>query len=132
MWYKQTIRKDYSFTSLAKAHLWPTQPSAKHIQCPPKHIQCPHPKTARPFYLKSLQFNSQHRLFYSSQTQNLSFSLWYCICLVLIWWRLYWTIGYGWRQNQEAKLNIVGGDLPGSNQQDLDPTIDYITSVIVS
>ena len=30
------------------------------------------------------------------------------------------TIGYGWRQNQEAKLKIVGGDLPGSNQQDLD------------
>ena len=41
------------------------------------------------------------------------------------------TIGYGWRQNQEAKLKIVGGDLPGSNQQDLDPTIHYITSVIV-
>ena len=33
------------------------------------------------------------------------------------------TIGYGWRQNQEAKLKIVGGDLSGSNQQDLDPTI---------
>ena len=29
------------------------------------------------------------------------------------------TIGYGWRQNQVAKLKIVGGDLPGSNQQDL-------------
>ena len=33
------------------------------------------------------------------------------------------TIGYDWRQNQEAKLKIVGGDLSGSNQQDLDPTI---------
>ena len=41
------------------------------------------------------------------------------------------TIGYGWHQNQEAKLKIVGGDLSGSNQQDLDPTIHYITSVIV-
>ena len=41
------------------------------------------------------------------------------------------TIGYGCRQNQEAKLKIVGGDLSGSNQQDLDPTIHYITSVIV-
>ena len=41
------------------------------------------------------------------------------------------TIGYGWRQNQEAKLKIVGGDLSRSNQQDLDPTIHYITSVIV-
>ena len=41
------------------------------------------------------------------------------------------TIGYGWRQNQEVKLKIVGGDLSGSNQQDLDPTIHYITSVIV-
>ena len=40
-------------------------------------------------------------------------------------------MGYGWRQNQEAKLKIVGGDLPGSNQQDLDPTIHHITSVIV-
>ena len=33
------------------------------------------------------------------------------------------TIGFGWRQNQDAKLKIVGGDLTGSNQQDLDPTI---------
>ena len=41
------------------------------------------------------------------------------------------TIGYGGRQNQEAKLKIVGGDLSGSNQQDLDPTIHYITSVIM-
>ena len=41
------------------------------------------------------------------------------------------AIGYGWRQNQEAKLKIVGGDLSGSNQQDLYPTIHYITSVIV-
>ena len=41
------------------------------------------------------------------------------------------TIDYGWRQNQEAKLKIVGGDLSGSNQQDPDPTIHYITSVIV-
>ena len=41
------------------------------------------------------------------------------------------TIGYGWRQNQKAKLKIVGGDLPGSNQQDLDLTIHYITSIIV-
>ena len=36
------------------------------------------------------------------------------------------TRGYGWRQNQEAKLKIVGGDLSGSNQQDLEPTIHYI------
>ena len=36
------------------------------------------------------------------------------------------TIGYGWRQTQEAKLKIVGGDLRGSNQQDLDPTTHYI------
>ena len=41
------------------------------------------------------------------------------------------TIGYGWRQNQEARLKIVGGDLSRSNQQDLDPTIHYITFVIV-
>ena len=41
------------------------------------------------------------------------------------------TIGSGWRQNQEAKLKIVGKDLPGSNQQDLDPIIHYIISVIV-
>ena len=34
--------------------------------------------------------------------------------------------------NPEAKLKIEGGDLPGFNQQDLDPTIHYITSVIVS
>ena len=40
-------------------------------------------------------------------------------------------IGYGWRQNQEAKLKIVGGDLPGSNQQDLDPTIHYVTSAML-
>ena len=40
------------------------------------------------------------------------------------------TIGQGSLQNQEAKLNIVGG-LSGSYQQDLDPTINYITSVIV-
>ena len=40
-------------------------------------------------------------------------------------------IGYGRRQNQEAKLKIVGEDLYGSNQQDLDPTVHYITSVIV-
>ena len=26
------------------------------------------------------------------------------------------TIGYRWRQNQEANLKIVGGDLSGSNQ----------------
>ena len=41
------------------------------------------------------------------------------------------TIGYGWRQNQEVKLKIVGGDFSGSNQQDLDLTIHYTTSVIV-
>ena len=41
------------------------------------------------------------------------------------------TIGYGWRQNQGAKLKIVGGDLSGYNQQDLDPTIHYLTSVVV-
>ena len=41
------------------------------------------------------------------------------------------AIGYGWQQNQGSKLKIVGGDLSGSNQQDLDPTIHYITSLIV-
>ena len=34
-------------------------------------------------------------------------------------------------KNKEAKLKIVGEDLPGSNQQDLDPTIHHILSVIV-
>ena len=29
------------------------------------------------------------------------------------------TIGYGWHQNQETKLKIVGGDLPGSNHSSL-------------
>ena len=28
-----------------------------------------------------------------------------------------WTIGYGWRKNQRAKLNIVGGAISGSNQE---------------
>ena len=28
-----------------------------------------------------------------------------------------WTIGYGWHQNQEAKLNIVGGAMSWSHQQ---------------
>ena len=42
------------------------------------------------------------------------------------------TIGYGWCRNQEAKLKIVGGVIPRSNQQDLFPTSNYITSVIVS
>ena len=28
-----------------------------------------------------------------------------------------WTIGYGWRQNQDAKLKIVGGVISWSNQQ---------------
>ena len=39
------------------------------------------------------------------------------------------TICYGWCHKQEAKLKIVGVDLPGSNQQDLDPNIPNITSV---
>ena len=43
-----------------------------------------------------------------------------------------WTIGYGWRQNQEAKLKIVGGVISWSNYQEADPTNSYITSVIVS
>ena len=34
-------------------------------------------------------------------------------------------------KTKKPKLKIVGGDLAGSNQQDLDPTIHYITSVIV-
>ena len=42
------------------------------------------------------------------------------------------TIGYGWRQNQEAKLKIVGGDLSGSDQQDLDPTIHYPACILHS
>ena len=41
------------------------------------------------------------------------------------------TIGYGCRQNQDAKLKIVGGVILRSNQQELDPTNSYITSVIV-
>ena len=28
-----------------------------------------------------------------------------------------WAIGYGWRQNQEAKLKNVGGAIYWSNQQ---------------
>ena len=43
-----------------------------------------------------------------------------------------WTLGYGWRQNQEAKLKIAGGVIPQSNQQEADPTSSHITSVIVS
>ena len=35
------------------------------------------------------------------------------------------------KQYREMKLKIVEGDLHGSNQQDLDPTIPFITSVIV-
>ena len=42
------------------------------------------------------------------------------------------TIGYGCRQNQEAKLKIVGGVIPWSNQQEADPTNSNITSVILS
>ena len=37
-----------------------------------------------------------------------------------------WTIG------QEAKLKIVGGVIPQSNQKEADPTSIYITSVIMS
>ena len=37
------------------------------------------------------------------------------------------TIGYGWRQHQEAKLKIVGEVIPYSNQQEADPTSSYIT-----
>ena len=36
------------------------------------------------------------------------------------------TIGYGCRQNQEAKLKIVGGVIPPSNQQEADPTSSYM------
>ena len=39
-------------------------------------------------------------------------------------------VGYGWHRNQEAKLKIVGGDLSGSNQKDLDPTFQYITMMV--
>ena len=35
------------------------------------------------------------------------------------------TIGYGWHQNQEAKLKIVGGDLSGSD-------LIYNTSSVLS
>ena len=42
------------------------------------------------------------------------------------------TIGYGCRQNQEAKLKIVAGVIPRSNQQEADPTSSFITSVIMS
>ena len=41
------------------------------------------------------------------------------------------TIGYGWRQNQEANLKIVGRVITWSNQQEADPTSSYVTSVIV-
>ena len=34
-----------------------------------------------------------------------------------------WTKGYGWCKNQEAKLKIVGGVMPQSNQQEAYPTI---------
>ena len=36
-----------------------------------------------------------------------------------------WTIGYGWRQNLEAKLKILGGVITRSNQQEADPTSSY-------
>ena len=39
------------------------------------------------------------------------------------------TIGYGCRQNQEAKLKIVGGVIPRSKQQEADPPS---SSVIMS
>ena len=35
------------------------------------------------------------------------------------------TIGYGFRQNKEAKLKIVGGVIPWSYQQEADPTSSY-------
>ena len=39
--------------------------------------------------------------------------------------------GYGCPQNQEAKLKIVEGVIPWSNQQEADPTSSYIRSSIV-
>ena len=36
------------------------------------------------------------------------------------------TIGYGWCQNQKAKLKVAGGVIPQSNQQEADPTISFI------
>ena len=47
---------------------------------------------------------------------------------------LYWPMNkcYGCHQNQEAKLKIVGGVIPQSNQQKADPISSYITSVIMS
>ena len=42
------------------------------------------------------------------------------------------TIGYGCCQNQEAKLKIVGGVIPQTNQQEADLTSSYIPSVIMS
>ena len=51
------------------------------------------------------------------------------MCIVFVWSQYdganieQRTIGYGWRQNQEAKLKIVGEDLSGSNKQNIDPTI---------
>ena len=38
-----------------------------------------------------------------------------------------WTVGYGSRQNQRSQAK----DKAGSYQQDLDPTIHYIISIIV-
>ena len=42
------------------------------------------------------------------------------------------TIGYACRQNQEAKLKIVGGVIPQSNQKEADQTSNYIRSAIMS
>ena len=42
------------------------------------------------------------------------------------------TIGYGCCQNQGAKLKIVGGVIPRSNQQEADLTSNYLTYVIMS
>ena len=62
---------------------------------------------------------------------------WWCFCIVFVWSQYddanieQFTIGHGWHLNQEAKLKIVGGDLPGSNQQDLDPTNCALTFSIV-
>ena len=43
-----------------------------------------------------------------------------------------WTIGFGWRQNQDAKLKIVVGLISWSNYQEANPTNSYLTFVIVS
>ena len=58
----------------------------------------------------------------------------YCICLVSMWWREYWQRIIGWDSLQNLKKPswiLCEETYSGSYQQDLDPTIHFITSVNV-